>query len=84
MSQQQESASSQGNQLLWLRQDLRLHDHPALRAAAAAAAEGNAQIRIVFVFSAEEDGTGLQEGEVVRTFCFWHPHATYDVRRPGH
>ena len=49
--------------MLWLRQDLRLHDHPALCAAAAAAAASNAQIRIMFVFSAEEDGTGLHEGD---------------------
>ena len=59
---QHSPADPQGNQLLWLRQDLRVHDHPALCAAAAAAAESNAHLRIVFVFSTEEDGASLLEG----------------------
>ena len=52
-----------GNQLLWLRQDLRLHDHPALCAAASAASSSNSTLQFVYIFSPDEDGDDLQEGQ---------------------
>ncbi|KAK9831569.1 hypothetical protein WJX74_000355 [Apatococcus lobatus] len=55
-------AAAAGNQLVWLRQDLRLHDHPALCAAAAAAKSSNSNLRLVFIFSPEEDGDDLKQG----------------------
>ncbi len=55
-------AGSSGNQLIWLRQDLRLHDHPALCAAASAATSSNSNLQFVYIFSPNEDGDDLQEG----------------------
>lgn len=42
--------------VVWLRQDLRLHDHPALSAAAAAAKRAGGSLTLVYVHSPEEDG----------------------------
>lgn len=65
-SKEGQEAAAPGNQLLWLRQDLRLHDHPALCAAASAAASSNSSLRLVFIFSPDEDGDDLQTGLLSR------------------
>ncbi len=44
------------NTIMWLRQDLRLHDNPALTEAARTAAAGGGRVTIVYVHSPEEDG----------------------------
>jgi hypothetical protein len=48
--------------LLWLRQDLRLHDNPALLAAASAATQLGGNVVPVFVHSPLEDGDDLGTG----------------------
>lgn len=56
-------AAGQGSGVLyWLRQDLRLHDNPALCAAAAAARKRGGKLTLVYVHSPEEDGEPLETG----------------------
>lgn len=43
--------------IYWVRQDLRLHDNPALLEASRAASRAGGQVTIAFVHSPEEDGT---------------------------
>ena len=50
------------NVLLWLRQDMRLHDNPALAAAARDAARAGGVVAFIFVSSPEEDGEDLHSG----------------------
>ena len=50
------------NVLLWLRQDLRLHDNPALASAARDAARTGGTVAFVFISSPEEDGDDLHSG----------------------
>lgn len=51
--------------LLWLRVDLRLHDHPALDAAAKKARTQGGKLAFAFVHSPEEDGDDLKTGELI-------------------
>lgn len=53
-----------GSAVLWLRQDLRLHDNPALVAAARYAKKGGGRLTILFVHSPGEDGDDLATGVV--------------------
>ena len=48
--------------LLWLRTDLRLHDHTALDAAARRATRLGGQLAFCYVHSPEEDGDDLETG----------------------
>ena len=57
------AAASAGTGILyWLRQDFRLHDNPALCAAAAAAKRAGGKLTFVYVCSLEEDGDDLETG----------------------
>ena len=51
--------------LYWLRQDFRLHDNPALCAAAQAAKRGGGKLTLVYVHSPEEDGDDLETGALI-------------------
>lgn len=51
--------------LYWLRQDLRLHDNPALCAAAQEAQRRRGKLTLVYINSIEEDGDDLQTGAAV-------------------
>lgn len=51
-----------GGVLVWLRQDLRVHDNPTLCAAAADAKAAGGAVTIVFVHSPEEDGDAPATG----------------------
>ena len=62
------AATAGSNVLVWLRQDLRLHDQPAVCAAAEAAQRSSSQLHFIFVFSADEDGEGMHEGGL-HSFC---------------
>lgn len=53
------------NVLLWLRQDLRLHDNPALAAAARDAARMGGTVAFMFISSPEEDGDDLHTGACI-------------------
>lgn len=48
--------------LVWLRQDLRLHDNPALHAAAQDAAGAGGSVVVAYVHSPQEDGCELGQG----------------------
>ena len=50
------------NVLLWLRHDLRLHDNPALVAAAREARAAGGTLTFVYVHSPEEDGDDFRTG----------------------
>ena len=52
--------------LVWLRQDLRLHDNAALAAAAQHAAAAGGMVTIAFVHSPEEDGDDFRTGAFTR------------------
>ena len=56
--------SSSSNVLLWLRQDLRLHDNAALVAAAAQALARGGLMTLVYVHSPDEDGDDVAAGAV--------------------
>ena len=49
--------------LVWLRQDLRLHDNAAIAAAAAQARASGGTVTFVFVHSPEEDGDDFRTGK---------------------
>jgi len=49
--------------LLWLRMDLRVHDHPTLGAAARRASQLGGKLAICFIHSVEEDGNDLDASE---------------------
>lgn len=49
--------------LLWLRMDLRLHDHPTLDAAAKRASQLGGKLSICYIHSVEEDGNDLNASE---------------------
>jgi DNA photolyase len=51
--------SAQGNALVWLRQDLRLHDNPVIAAATDHAKASGGTVAFVYVHSPEEDGDSL-------------------------
>jgi len=51
--------------LVWLRQDLRLHDNAAIAAAAAQASAAGGTLTLAFVHSPEEDGDDFRTGEWV-------------------
>lgn len=53
------------NVVVWLRQDLRLHDNPALTRAAALATKQGGGVVLVFVSSVEEDGQPLESNSGV-------------------
>jgi len=55
-------AGARPNVLFWLRQELRLHDNPALSAAAAEAARCGGVLTCMYVHSPEEDGDALHGG----------------------
>lgn len=55
--------------LYWLRQDFRLHDNPALCAAAAAAKRAGGKLTFVYVCSLEEDGDDLETGPHASSAC---------------
>lgn len=58
------SAAALGSGVLyWLRQDFRVHDNPALCAAAAAARKRGGKLTLVYVHSPEEDGDDLETGD---------------------
>lgn len=52
------------NVLLWLRQDLRLHDNAALVAAAQQASKSGGSLTLVYVHSPDEDGDDVATGAV--------------------
>lgn len=53
--------------LYWLRQDFRLHDNPALCAAAAAAKRAGGRLTLVYVCSLEEDGDAPETGALLHS-----------------
>ena len=55
-----EPATTQPNVVVWLRQDLRLHDNPALHRAAALASKRGGVVTITYIHSPEEDGDALE------------------------
>ena len=59
-------ASKGQGTLLWLRMDLRLHDQPALDAAAKRASTLGGPLAFCFLQSLEEDGDTLHEGQTTR------------------
>lgn len=52
------------NVLLWLRQDLRLHDNAALVGAAQQASKTGGKLTLVYVHSPDEDGDDVTTGAV--------------------
>lgn len=56
-----------GNALVWLRQDLRLHDNETIAAAAKFASAGGGQLAFVYVHSPAEDGDAIRTGGLRRT-----------------
>lgn len=54
--QEEDGSGTRSGALVWLRQDLRVHDNPALCAAAKWAARGRGTVTLVYVHSPEEDG----------------------------
>lgn len=62
-TEEQGAKASKGQgTLLWLRMDLRLHDQPALDAAAKRASTLGGPLAFCFLQSMEEDGDTLHEG----------------------
>lgn len=57
-----ESAVAGNGILYWIRQDYRLHDNPALFAAAAAAKRSGGKLTIMYVCSPDEDGDDPETG----------------------
>jgi hypothetical protein len=55
-------ASLGPNVLIWLRQDLRLHDNPTIVAGARLAASQGGTLRFVYIHSPAEDGDDLHSG----------------------
>ena len=57
------AAQDKGNVLVWLRQDLRLHDNATLCEAAAMAKAAGAGVAFVYVHSPAEDGSDYDNGK---------------------
>eukprot|EP01023_Acetabularia_acetabulum_P043224 TRINITY_DN43142_c0_g1_i1.p1 TRINITY_DN43142_c0_g1~~TRINITY_DN43142_c0_g1_i1.p1 ORF type:complete len:458 (+),score=48.92 TRINITY_DN43142_c0_g1_i1:79-1452(+) len=64
---QNEGHDKGGNVIVWLRQDLRLHDNPAIAAAASTAKKGGGIVYFVYIHSPYEDGESFKTG------TFWQP-----------
>ena len=58
-----EPANGRPGALVWLRQDLRLHDNAAIAAAAAQASASGGTVTFAFVHSLDEDGDDFRTGE---------------------
>lgn len=72
--------TSAPNVLLWLRQDLRLHDNAALVAAAQQAKASGGNLTLVYVHSPEGDGDDVRTGDpldralVLDCVVLWEDH----------
>lgn len=62
MVPQVQAPSGARNALVWLRQDLRIHDNPALVAASQHVAAAGGTVTFVYVHSPEEDGDPWSTG----------------------
>lgn len=63
LKRQHASGGGGGNALVWLRQDLRLHDNETIAAAAKHAKSGGGRLAFLYVHSPREDGDDPATGE---------------------